>query len=562
MILRIGSVFLAWLLMVEPLWAALAFVQATPKCTVAGGSGSVSLGTSTVGTNSNVAGHTFSHSTPVAANRYLLVDVAWIATVGEAVTSVVYGGANLTRIGGATVNAFGNDYRVDQWGLIAPATGANNVTVNLSGPVLDLVVVAKPFSGVSQTAPVGTQVIGSGNGTQASLNISSASNEIVSDVVIFTAQELTVGTGQTAQRNSASAVPWFVSGSSTEPGASTITMSWSTNFAAADDFAHAAVAVKPDTGGASTCSFGSLPTGGNAVFIPICGKHTPSGAFQVASVTDNQGNSYSLMASSLTGNVSTGLVRVLLYGNTNIGNPSGTFTITVSPQASSNNFYVFGALEYSDVQDSGALDVTATNGTVSPTDASVGPSAATAQANELVIAATALQADADSNVGLAAPSAGYTQRFVEQDAAALVGCQVADKIVAATGTQSAAWSHDAADTASILATFRQAPTVAGGVSVTLSWREPTLNSDGTPLTDLQRTQGYYKRPSSADWVSCATVSANSPSGGALRQASCNMPIPTGVTETVEFTATATDTNGNQSTYALDPSFPSLDLTGE
>lgn len=562
MILRLGSVFLAWLLMVQPLWAALAFVQATPKCTVAGGSGSVSMGTATTAAVSSVSSHTFSHSTPIATNRYLLVEVAWIADGGQVVTSVIYGGANLTRIGGAIVNAAGIDYRVDQWGLVAPATGANNVTVNLSGPVLDLVVVAKPFSGVSQTAPVGTQVIGSGNGTQAALNISSASNEIVSDVVIFTAQELTVGTNQTAQRNSISAAPWFVSGSSTEPGASTVTMSWSTNSSAADDFAQAAVAVKPDTGGASTCSFGSLPTGGNAVIVPICGRHTPSGSFQVASVTDNQGNSYSLMASSLTGNVSTGLVRVLLYGNTNIGNPSGTFTITVSPQASSNNFYVFGGLEYSDVQDSGALEVTATNGTVSPTDASVTTATPTTKADELVIAATALQADADSNVGLSAPATGYTQRFVEQDAASLVGCEVADKIVSATGLQSATWSHDAADTASLIATFREAPTVAGGVSVTLSWREPTLNSDGTPLTDLQLTKGYYKRPSSADWVLCATVSANSPSGGALRQASCNMPIPTGVTETVEFTATATDTNSNQSTYALDPSFPSLDLTGE
>jgi hypothetical protein len=339
-------------------------------------------------------------------------------------------------------------------------------------------------------------------------------------------------------------------------------MTWDVSLAVADDFAHAAVAVKPDTGGSSTCSFSALPTGGNAVLVPICGRHTPSTAFQVGSVTDNQGNTYSLIASSLTGNVSTGLVRVLLYGNTNIGNPSGTYTITVAPQASSNNFYVFGGLEYSDVQDSGALDVTATNGTVSPTDATVGPSSATAQADELVIAATALQADADSNVGLSAPSTGYTQRYAEQDAASIVGCEVADKIVAATGTQSATWSHDAADTASLIATFRQAPSVAGGVSVTMTWREPTLNSDSTPLSDLQLTHGYYKRPSSADWVICATVSANSPSGGSIRQASCNIPIATGVTETVEFTATATDTTGNRSTYTLDPSFPTLDLTGE
>jgi hypothetical protein len=80
------------------------------------------------------------------------------------------------------------------------------------------------------------------------------------------------------------------------------------------------------------------------------------------------------------------------------------------------------------------------------------------------------------------------------------------------------------------------------MTVTMSWDEPTKNSDGTPLTDLATTTAWFKLGSGLD-TRAADVTATSLSGGARVSATFTVPSTSGP---ASFWVTATDTLGNVS----------------
>lgn len=200
-------------------------------------------------------------------------------------------------------------------------------------------------------------------------------------------------------------------------------------------------------------SFASLPAAGNCVMVPISINHDPSHAN--TSVTDNQSNTYTKQAQMLDNKN-----QADLFADFSIGSPSGTFTVTVSPAFTSNNYITFVLLEISGLQTTSVLDQTATANIASPaTSTTVGPTGTTAQADELVVAVLSTETG-DTNLNLTVPS-GYTEIATEQNGNSLAGHQSAYKIVTATGTQSATWTHDGtANTGSLIATFKAA--AAGG----------------------------------------------------------------------------------------------------
>lgn len=92
---------------------------------------------------------TFSHTTS-GSDRYLTVSVfSGIATDPFDVTGVTYNSASMVEI---DREANTSDRWVSLWGLIAPASGANNVVATVTGGVV--AGMASSYTGVDQTSPV------------------------------------------------------------------------------------------------------------------------------------------------------------------------------------------------------------------------------------------------------------------------------------------------------------------------------------------------------------------------------------------------------------------------
>jgi len=167
--------------------------------------------------------------TCTGANRALIVGVLFES--GATISSVTYNGVALTSIGGATFAGMGT--RIEQWKLSAPASGTNYVIVTPSGTSTLLRVGAVSFAGAHQTTGslTGTQANNTGVSTTPTVDVSSATGEIVADAMSIAeglTNAATVGAGQTLrfQDPDTTDVPGGNFQGSTEAGAATVTMSW------------------------------------------------------------------------------------------------------------------------------------------------------------------------------------------------------------------------------------------------------------------------------------------------------------------------------------------------
>jgi hypothetical protein len=190
---------------------------------------------------------TISHTTS-GLNRLMLVGISMVNDELETVTSVTYNGVALTKVGEQNSS---DDGRMEIWRLIAPPTGTYNVVITFSAPLRRAAVAGvMTFTGVHQTTPLGTFA---SDFRQAPLitdpptvNVTSAANELVFDTVACeTCTSHTVGAGQTQRWNliETSGYPQSLGAGSTEPGAATVTMSWTQG--TADHWAIGGVSIKP-----------------------------------------------------------------------------------------------------------------------------------------------------------------------------------------------------------------------------------------------------------------------------------------------------------------------------
>ncbi len=157
-----------------------------------------------------------------------------------------YNGVSLSQVARKTN---GNTVTVTILRLVAPATGANNVVFSGNTGSDDLLYAIVSLTGVDQSTPEGTAVNGSGTGTGPSLAVGSEADGLVIDalaVLMNAGQTITVGADQTERHNATNA-PDLRGGVSTEPGAGSVTMSWTISGSAT--YSHAAVPVKPTGGG-------------------------------------------------------------------------------------------------------------------------------------------------------------------------------------------------------------------------------------------------------------------------------------------------------------------------
>jgi len=186
---------------------------------------------------------TWSHTVGPSLNRILMVGVSNNNTT-RPVSTVTYGGTALTRVG--FQNAPGTQNRIELWSLIAPSPGTANVVVTFSGSV-DSVGGAIVFSGVDQATPLGTFASANGSNASPSVTVSSASGQVVIDTLA------TNGDGSSAAAGPGQTQRWSLKtgngggnalgAGSTEPGASSVTMSWTLGHAHA--WSIGAVPLKP-----------------------------------------------------------------------------------------------------------------------------------------------------------------------------------------------------------------------------------------------------------------------------------------------------------------------------
>lgn len=183
---------------------------------------------------------TFAHSCS-GSDRLLLVLIAHYY-LDDVVSGVTYNGDALTAVPNGEDN--NGQFNITLYYMVAPDTGSNTVSVSTTGSVYDIGMIAMSFTGADQSTPLGTAVTATGSSTTPSVNISSASGEIVVDgLIIVHSGTLTVGADQTQRVNTNTANAFIKYASSTESGVSSTTMSWSNS--TSQDWAIAGVAVKP-----------------------------------------------------------------------------------------------------------------------------------------------------------------------------------------------------------------------------------------------------------------------------------------------------------------------------
>ena len=134
---------------------------------------------------------------------------------------------------GALTNEFD---RSELFGLIAPATGANNVVITAAASQGSIAGGGESVNEADQTTGWGTAATNSApTDTASTVTVTSATNELVVDNVAGgdqTTQTATVGAGQTERWDSSGVdLNGFAIGS-TKAGAASVVMSWTLNNAA------------------------------------------------------------------------------------------------------------------------------------------------------------------------------------------------------------------------------------------------------------------------------------------------------------------------------------------
>lgn len=223
---------------------------------------SVAFDAAASATINNTSSGSWTH-TPSGTPTGVAVGIPCFRTsANPGITSVTYGGqAMAEEVATVTgTEVFGYRPRSFIYGLPDPPSGAQTVAITFSGTnhfsrAGSVTVVGGDTSDLVETGNTATNV---NNASSVTLNCPSADDELVLDAVVrlsntFSAS-LTVGASQTQRWNTSLGAG--ACGGSTEPGASSVTMSWTGSgesvCQSAISFKVAAAPDVPDTGGIMT----------------------------------------------------------------------------------------------------------------------------------------------------------------------------------------------------------------------------------------------------------------------------------------------------------------------
>ncbi len=179
---------------------------------------------------------TFAHTVGAGSNKILIVGISIDqTTTTNVISTVTYGGTALTNIGNTPGS--GNTMRISVWRLVNPTTGTAAVVVTpVGGNTVAFIAGATSYFGVNQTTPLGALAHATGGSGTPTVNVSSAPHDRVVDAVAvggaLVGNSISVGAGQTQHYNINTATilgGGMIGAGSTEPGAATVTMSWTQN---------------------------------------------------------------------------------------------------------------------------------------------------------------------------------------------------------------------------------------------------------------------------------------------------------------------------------------------
>lgn len=114
------------------------------------------------------------NSSASGSRRFLSLGLCAFSGSGS-ITGANYNGVAMTL--GPTFGALGTGL-VRLYGLVAPATGSNNITITGTGTLDELFILAQTWENVNQTTPWGTQADASGNGTTISDTVSLSGSDV------------------------------------------------------------------------------------------------------------------------------------------------------------------------------------------------------------------------------------------------------------------------------------------------------------------------------------------------------------------------------------------------
>jgi hypothetical protein len=168
---------------------------------------------------------TWLHTVGAGTNRILVVGISLADTTSP--TSVTYGGAALTSLGGGSA---GSANRTEIWYKLAPTVGLATLAVNFAA-AKPVIAGAVSFTGVQQSAPTATFNSSSAGSTTASVTVTSIAGQMIFDAV--TAESAATSITNSTQRQHWNLCPdpcgpaEVYSGGATKASSSTsVTSSW------------------------------------------------------------------------------------------------------------------------------------------------------------------------------------------------------------------------------------------------------------------------------------------------------------------------------------------------
>lgn len=197
-------------------------------------------------------------------------------------------------------------------------------------------------------------------------------------------------------------------------------------------------------------SFTTLPQVGN--YLILCISGWTSAGFTMSSVTDNKSNTYSKVIESGTFGATSSSIYIA-----KVVSSSATFTITVTPTASSNLSFSVGEWSLFNTNAESVVDKTASSGATSSTgDASVGPTSSLAEFHELAIAVASIRRTVTSSMSITIPD-GWAELSKNNDGNTVVGHHAIYRPTLNSNAITVNWSHNNTGQegwTSAIATFR------------------------------------------------------------------------------------------------------------
>ena len=332
------------------------------------------------GTGNSVASVSWSH-TIGGSDRFLVIVIGYFRTPSAT-------GMDLVTVGGAPAFCIGrsiNDsyYSCEVWGFVAPPTGAQTVVATWPFDALDIAANSSNYTGVDETFPYGVVAIANGLDATPTVDVTSASGELVVDGIYHDHTDtLTVDGSQSEKWQQDPPSNDGTTAHSTQAGDTSVTMSWS--LSGSEEWAIVGFSLRPtetttiewesngagDNGsGITELSWSHTVSGSNTYLVIVVGEQ--NGAGRVVSSIDVAGSAASLIARNTTS-----IYKGELWG---IKAPtSGTITVTFSGTVDDA---VANSTNYTGVDQTAPLG-TAASATGTSTTPSVAVSSA---ADELVV---------------------------------------------------------------------------------------------------------------------------------------------------------------------------------